>query len=161
MGVVTVQTVRRSNFCSEKKFCWSAELPDRLWGPPSLLFNGYHGSSPGLKRPGRDVHNSSLSSAEVENKWSCTSAPPICLRDLFRDSFTHNFLFNNVCSVIICHCTSKQKSCWRKTACFRYANFVRAMSRCPKPQHTHRATSAERQGTRGATQATQAARQRA
>ena len=29
--------------------------PDRLWGPPSLLFSGYRGFIPGLKRPGREV----------------------------------------------------------------------------------------------------------
>jgi len=30
--------------------------PDRLWGPPSLLYNGYGGPFPGGKaRPGRDA----------------------------------------------------------------------------------------------------------
>ena len=32
--------------------------PDRIWGPPSLLYNGYLGSSPGLRRPRRDVNHS-------------------------------------------------------------------------------------------------------
>ena len=29
--------------------------PDRPWGPPSLLYNGYRASFPGLKRPGCGV----------------------------------------------------------------------------------------------------------
>jgi hypothetical protein len=29
--------------------------PDRPWGPPNLLYNGYSFSFPGLKRPGRVV----------------------------------------------------------------------------------------------------------
>ena len=39
--------------------------PDRPWGPPSLMYNGYRVSSPGLKRPGRGVNHPSPSSAEV------------------------------------------------------------------------------------------------
>jgi hypothetical protein len=39
--------------------------PDRLWGPPSLLFNGYRGSFTGLKRPGREAGHSTLSSAKL------------------------------------------------------------------------------------------------
>jgi len=29
--------------------------PDRPWGPPSLLYNGYRFSFTGVKRPGRGV----------------------------------------------------------------------------------------------------------
>jgi hypothetical protein len=43
--------------------------PDRLWGPPSPLYNGYRGPFPGAKaRPGRDADHSPASSAEVENE---------------------------------------------------------------------------------------------
>jgi hypothetical protein len=43
--------------------------PDRLWGPPSLLSNGYWGSFPGGKeRPKREADHSFLSIAEVENE---------------------------------------------------------------------------------------------
>jgi hypothetical protein len=43
--------------------------PDRLWGPPSLLYNGYRGPFPGGKaRPGRDADHSPPSSAEVVNE---------------------------------------------------------------------------------------------
>jgi hypothetical protein len=33
--------------------------PDRLWGPPSLLYNGYLFSFPRIKQPGRGVDNPS------------------------------------------------------------------------------------------------------
>jgi len=33
----------------------------------------------GVKQPGREADHSPPSSAEVENAWSCTSSPPICL----------------------------------------------------------------------------------
>jgi hypothetical protein len=39
--------------------------PDRPWGPPSLLYNGYQIFPGGIKRPGRDVDPLPLSSAEV------------------------------------------------------------------------------------------------
>jgi hypothetical protein len=43
--------------------------PERLWGPPSLLSNGYQGGlSLGVKRPGREAHHSPPSSAEVK-EW--------------------------------------------------------------------------------------------
>jgi len=37
--------------------------PDRLWGPPSLLYNGYRVFSGGKERPGRDADLSPPSSA--------------------------------------------------------------------------------------------------
>jgi hypothetical protein len=39
--------------------------PDRPWGPPSLLSNGYRVSFPGVKRPGRGVDHSPSSSVCV------------------------------------------------------------------------------------------------
>jgi hypothetical protein len=41
--------------------------PDRPWGTPSLLYNGYR-VIPGIKRPGRGADNPPPSSAEVENE---------------------------------------------------------------------------------------------
>ena len=35
----------------------SPKRPDRLWSPLSLLFNGYQGSYPGVKRPRRKMTN--------------------------------------------------------------------------------------------------------
>ena len=42
--------------------------PDRPWGPPSLLYNGYRVFPWGKVRPGRDADPSLLSSAEVKNR---------------------------------------------------------------------------------------------
>jgi hypothetical protein len=39
--------------------------PDRPWGPPSLLYNGYGVFPGGRKRPGHDADPSPPSSAEV------------------------------------------------------------------------------------------------
>jgi hypothetical protein len=41
--------------------------PDRPWGPPSLLYNGYR-SFPGVKRPGRGAAHPPPPSVEVENE---------------------------------------------------------------------------------------------
>jgi len=37
---------------------------------PSLLYNGYLVTFPGVKRPGRGVDHASSSSVEVRNEWS-------------------------------------------------------------------------------------------
>ena len=41
--------------------------PHRPWGPPSLLYNRYRVSFPGVKRPGRGV-NHPPSNAEVKER---------------------------------------------------------------------------------------------
>jgi hypothetical protein len=64
----------------------SPKRPDRLWGPRSLLLNGYRGSFPGVKRPGSEVDHLPPFSAEIRNGWSYTSTPlhgfVICVNDL-------------------------------------------------------------------------------
>ena len=42
--------------------------PDRPWGPPNLMYNGYLVSFPGVKRPGRDVDHPLPSTAEVKER---------------------------------------------------------------------------------------------
>jgi hypothetical protein len=42
--------------------------PDRPWGPPSLLYNGYGVSFLGVKRPGQGVDYTLPSSAEVKER---------------------------------------------------------------------------------------------
>jgi hypothetical protein len=42
--------------------------PDRTWGPPSLLYNGYRVSFPGVKRPGRGVDHPPSYSVEVKER---------------------------------------------------------------------------------------------
>ena len=62
---------------------------DSLRGPHSLPFDGYRGPFPSVKRPGREVDGSPLSSAEVNNKWRYpTSLPSVCLHGVDRDNFT-------------------------------------------------------------------------
>jgi hypothetical protein len=55
--------------CSSTHFfrkCYSR--PDRPWGPPSLLYNLYRVSFPGVKRPGRGVDHPPPSSARVKER---------------------------------------------------------------------------------------------
>ena len=42
--------------------------PDRPWGPPTLLYNGYRVFFPGVKRLGRGVDYPPPSSAEVKGR---------------------------------------------------------------------------------------------
>jgi hypothetical protein len=44
------------------------ELLPRPWGPPSLLYNEYRVSFPGVKQPGRGVNHQLPSSAEVKER---------------------------------------------------------------------------------------------
>ena len=49
--------IRRNYFIITSDF-YSPKCPDRLWVPPSFLFNGYRVLSLGVKRPGREVNHS-------------------------------------------------------------------------------------------------------
>ena len=51
--------------------------PDRPWGPPSLLYNGYRVFPGGKKQPGCDADPSPPSSAVVKKEESYTSTPPV------------------------------------------------------------------------------------
>ena len=66
VGIVTATgwTVRGTNPGGGEIF---RTCPDRSWGPPSLLYNGYRVFTGGKERPGRDTDPSSLSSAVVMN----------------------------------------------------------------------------------------------
>ena len=50
--------------------------PDRPWGPPSLLYNGYRVFPGGKERPGIDADPSPPFSAVVMKGQSYTSTPP-------------------------------------------------------------------------------------
>ena len=58
-----------------KIFFYSPQLPDRPWGLPSFLFNGYRGPFPGFQRLGGQADHSPTSSTEFK-MWSYTSTPP-------------------------------------------------------------------------------------
>ena len=62
----------------------STTMPIRC-GPTQLPLSGYRVSFPWAKRPWCKVDHSSPSNAEVENEWSYTSSPPICLCGVGRD----------------------------------------------------------------------------
>jgi len=47
------------------------------------------GSFLGVKRPGRNVYHPLLSSTEVEEEFSYTSTPPLCLLALFYVELYH------------------------------------------------------------------------
>ena len=51
--------------------------PDRPWGPPSLLSNGYRVFPGGKVRPGRAADHSPPSSAAVQEEQSYTSTHPL------------------------------------------------------------------------------------
>jgi hypothetical protein len=52
--------------------------PDRLWGPPSLMSNGYRGSFPqGKVGPLRDADHWPLSSTEVKNQYGLYLLSPL------------------------------------------------------------------------------------
>jgi hypothetical protein len=51
--------------------------PDRPWGPPSLLYNGYRVFPGGKERLGCDADPSTPSSAVVKKGHSYTSTPPM------------------------------------------------------------------------------------
>jgi hypothetical protein len=50
-------------------------LPDRLWNPHNLRYDGYQVSLLGLTRQGREADHLHLPSSEVKKKWSYSSTP--------------------------------------------------------------------------------------
>jgi hypothetical protein len=69
--------------------CFSyPKRPDRHWGSRNLLLSGYGASLSGVKRPGRKVNNSPLSSRNDKNEWSYVTTPPLWLYSVNRENFT-------------------------------------------------------------------------
>ena len=72
--------------------------PDRPWGPPSLLYNGYRVFPEGKVRPGRAADHSPPSSAAVMEEQSYTSTHPLghtgpVTGSLYPYLFTFPYLF--------------------------------------------------------------------
>jgi hypothetical protein len=57
--------------------------PDRPCGPPSLLYNGYWVSFPGVKRPGRDVDHLPHPAPRFKERVELNFYSPLSLRSLF------------------------------------------------------------------------------
>jgi len=77
-GVVTrvrAGAVRGSSHDGAKGFLIENVRKTGCRAHPAVLFNWCSGSFPGIKWPKREADHSSLSSAEIMNQWSCTSAP--------------------------------------------------------------------------------------
>ena len=74
--------VNWGSISNRDKIFSSPKCPDWLWGPPSLLFNGYLGFLT-LGTVARVKSNySPPSSAKVKNEWSHSSNPSICLQGI-------------------------------------------------------------------------------
>jgi hypothetical protein len=75
----------------------SPPSPDRFWGPPSLLSNGYWWGalSERVRRSGHEADHSPPSSVEVKNAWDYTSTPTIHLR-IARSGRSHNCFFRRM-----------------------------------------------------------------
>lgn len=74
------------------RFFSSAKLPDRLWGPPILLFNGCPRSFLGVKAA-RAWRCPFPFSAEIRNEWSCTSSYSYAFITYARATLPFNFIF--------------------------------------------------------------------
>lgn len=61
--------------------------PYRLWDPPSLQCNGYHGAFLGVKWPGCEVKCPLPCRAEVKNECSYITTPTTCLQSMERRNF--------------------------------------------------------------------------
>ena len=73
-------TVRGSNPVQGEIF---RTRPDRPWGSPSLLYNGYRATSPGVNRPERGINHPPPSSAEAEETVELYLYLPLGLHGLF------------------------------------------------------------------------------
>ena len=88
--LATSWTVRGSNPGGDEIF---RTRPDRTRGPPSLQYNGYHFSFPGVKRPGRGVDHP-LSGAQVKERVQLYLYPRLGLQGLSQDEiFTSLWIF--------------------------------------------------------------------
>jgi len=65
--------------------------PDRLWGPPSLLFSANCGSFIEGKLLGHELNYLPVSSTKVMNEWKYNSAPLIYLNGMDRENLTFAF----------------------------------------------------------------------
>ena len=83
--------------------------PDRPWGPPSLLYNGYRVFPGGKVRPGRAADHSSSSSAAVIEEYSYTSTHSLGHTGPVTGTlYLYISTFRNMCAVlnVVVFCSS-------------------------------------------------------
>jgi len=90
--------------------------PYQSWDPPSLLYNGYRISFPGLKRPGRGVHSFSSSVEVKEIVEACHHSPsgpqwPVVERALPILPFCILFCYTYTLYIILCIHNRKKLLC--------------------------------------------------
>ena len=66
-----------------KRFFFSSKCPNQSWGPPSVLFKRYLGSSLVLRRLGHEVNHWHYLLLSLD--WTYTSASHFCLLDVYSD----------------------------------------------------------------------------
>ena len=76
------RTVRGSNPGGDEIF---RTRPDRFWGPPNFLHNGYRVSFPGVKRRGRGFDSPPHLAPRLKKECSYTSTPLWALRPVGGD----------------------------------------------------------------------------
>ena len=77
---ISYQRARQWRPSAGKRFFLLRIRPDRPWCPPSLLYNGYRGTFPGIKAAGAWRWSPIPSSAEVKERVELYPTPPFCLR---------------------------------------------------------------------------------
>jgi len=82
------RAIRGSKHGADRRAFPSPNRPERLWDPPSPLFERYGCSFPGVKRPVRIVYCLIPCSAEIKNEWNYTSTFTACLPGVDKDSFS-------------------------------------------------------------------------
>jgi hypothetical protein len=88
-------------FLAKQRFLPFSQGPHRLWGSPSLLYNGYRGLfPPESKRPFRKAVHLPYSSTEVKNAWRYTSIPACIFIPLYlikhKDDFAVLTLYRKI-----------------------------------------------------------------
>jgi hypothetical protein len=65
--------------------------PDRLWGPSSMISNGYRQTtlSPRVNQTGRGTDRSSTFNSEIDNEWRSASTPPYVFMAQFSITITY------------------------------------------------------------------------
>jgi hypothetical protein len=76
---------------------FSPKCPDRLWGPPALLFSGNQGAFPELRRPGHEAKHTPVPTTDPKNEWSYIFTPYIRLYEVEGNNVS--FTFNNSVTV--------------------------------------------------------------